>query len=83
MVLQKGNTSRLHAPVGGDCEHIIDGGASLYFIVRTLPTPDKRKPVKGTNNPCIIVTANGTVETKEEEATVYIKELNIFICVKL
>ena len=46
------------------------------------PTPEELKTVTKSDTPCLITTANGTVETNEE-ATVYIKDSDVFLSVKL
>ena len=58
----------------------------MFSVISThgckyLLTPEELKTVKNSVTPCMIVTPNGTVETNEE-ATVYIKGLDIFVCIK-
>ena len=45
-------------------------------------TPGDLKTVTNSDTLCLIVTANGTVESNDE-ATVHIKDLDIFLCVRL
>ena len=47
---------------------------------RTSPTPEDMKP--NTSNPCVVLTAHGTVEA-QEEAKAYNEYSDICICVKL
>ena len=63
----------------GDQECIIDRGASLHFVDKSSPS---LKTVTKSDTLCLFVTANRTVET-DEKATVYIKDLEVFLCVKL
>ena len=63
----KGSHSRPSTSVG-ERECIIDSGASPYMM--------------GTFSLCLVMTANRTVETIEE-ATVCIKGMDVFLCVKL
>ena len=51
------------------------------MVGRSSLTPEQLKTAARSSNLCLIMTANGTVETNEE-ATVYIKDLDMCVCVK-
>ena len=57
-------------------ESIVDSGASMHMISR------KDLTVTTSRCPTTVITANGEVQT-HEEATVYVKELDIFLTVKI
>ena len=72
MRFQRNNVSRSKSSVE-DRAYNIDSGPSPHMIGRTSLTPEETS---------VIMTANGTVEASGE-ATVYIKDLDMFSCVKL
>ena len=53
-----------------DHEYIIDSEASLHNMGGHSLTPAELKTVASSSDLCVMVTANGTVQT-DEEATVY------------
>ena len=55
-------------------EFVVDSGASMHMI--------SKKDLKDACSPSIVITANGEVQT-HEEATVYVKELDIFLTMKV
>ena len=54
----------------------------MHIISRKDFNPAELDTVKVLKNPTTVVAANGEVQTKEE-ATVYVKELDFFVTVKL
>ena len=49
---------------------------------KTALTPEELQTVTNSDTPCLIITATGTVENNEA-VTVYIKDMDTFLCVKL
>ena len=58
-------------------EFVVDSGASVHMLSRNDLDPAESETVRISKSPTTVVTANGEVQTKEE-ATVYVKELNLF-----
>ena len=54
----------------------------MHIISRKDFNPAELDTVKVVKNPTTVVTSNGEVQAKEE-ATVYVKELDFFVTVKL
>ena len=61
---------------------MVDTGASMNMISRKDVNSTELQTVKVSKTPTTVVTANGEVQT-HEEATVYVKELDIFLTVKI
>ena len=75
----------LPAPSGINPEErdfVADSGASMHMLSRKDPNSAELETIKVSENPTTVVTANGEVQTKEE-ATVYVKELDLFVTVML
>ena len=63
-------------------EFVVDSGASMHMISRKdLNSPEMDTLTKSCS-PTIVITANGEVQT-HEEATVFVKELDIFLTMKV
>ena len=60
---------------------VVDSGASMYMLSRKDLTSAELETLKVSKSPTTVVTANGEVQT--EEATVHVKELDLFVTVKL
>ena len=61
-------------------EFVVDSGASMHMVSRKDLNSADLDTVKVSKNPATVVTANGEVLTEEEgEATVYVKELDLFV----
>ena len=60
---------------------VVDSGASMHMLSRKDLTSAELETVKVSECPPTVVTANGEVQTKEE-ATVYVKEFDLFVRVK-
>ena len=63
-------------------DFVVDSGASMHMLSKKDPNSAELETVKVSENPTTVVTANGEVQTKEE-ATVYVKELDLFVTVML
>ena len=63
-------------------ELAVDSGASMHMLSRKDLNSSELETVRVSQSPTTVVTANGEVQTKEE-ATVYVKELDLFVTVKL
>ena len=65
-------------------EFVIDSGASMYMIIKKKKTLNSAEMDTLTKScsPTTVITANGEVQT-HEEATVYVKELDIFLTMKV
>ena len=63
-------------------DFVVDSGASMHMLSRKDLNSAELENVKVSENPTTVVTANGEVQTKEE-ATVYVKELDLFVTVML
>ena len=59
-------------------EFVVDSGASMHMVSRKDLNSAELQTVRVLKNPTTVVTANGEVLTKEE-ATVYVKELDLFV----
>ena len=62
-------------------EFVVVSGASMHMISKDLSDAEMDTLTKSCS-PTIVITANGEVQT-HEEATVYVKELDIFLTVKV
>ena len=63
-------------------EFVVDSGASMHMISRKDLNSAEVDTLTKSCSPTIIITANGEVQT-HEEATVYVKELDIFLTTKV
>ena len=63
-------------------EFVVDSGASMHLISKKDLISAEMDTLTKSCSPTIVITANGEVQT-HEEATVYVKELNIFLNVKV
>ena len=54
----------------------------MHMLIRKDLNSAELETVRVSTNPTTVVAANGDVQTKEE-ATVYVKELDLFVTVKL
>ena len=63
-------------------EFVADSGASMHMIIRKVLNSAELKTVTTSRCPTAVITANGEVQT-HEEATVYVRELDIFLTVKI
>ena len=63
-------------------EIVVDSGASMHMISEKDLSDAEMDPLTKSCSPTIVITANGEVQT-HEEATVYVKELDIFLTVKV
>ena len=60
----------------------MDSGASVQMISKKEPNDAEMDTLTKSCSPTIVMTANGEVQT-HEEATVYVKELDIFLTMKV
>ena len=65
-----------------DREFVVDSGASMHMISRKDLNSAEIDTLTKSCSPTIVITANGEVQT-HEEATVYVKELEKFLIVKV
>ena len=63
-------------------EFVVDAGASVHMLSRKDLNSAELETVKVSESPTTVVTANGKVQT-EEEATVYVRDLDLFVTVML
>ena len=63
-------------------EFVVDSGASMHMISKKDLSDAEMDSLAKSCSPAIVITANGEVQT-HEEATVYVKELDIFLTVKV
>ena len=61
---------------------MVDSGASMHMISRQDLNPAELETVGISRCPASALTANGEVQT-HEEATVHVKELDMFLTVKI
>ena len=61
---------------------VVDSGASMHMLSRKDLFAADLETLTTSRSPTTVVTANGEVQTNEE-ATVYVKELDLFVRVKL
>ena len=57
-----------------------DSGASLHMVSKKDFDSAELETMRTSRNPAMVMTANGEVQTREE-ATVYVKELDLFVTV--
>ena len=63
-------------------EFVVDSGASMHMISKKDLNSAELETVTTSRSPTTVFTANGEVQT-HEEATVYVKELDIFLTMKV
>ena len=63
-------------------EFVVDSGASMHMISKKDLSKAEMDTLTKSCSPTIVITANGEVQT-HEEAIVYVKELNIFLTMKV
>ena len=63
-------------------EFVVDSGASMHMISNKDLNSAEMDTLTKSCSPTIVITANGEVQTPEE-ATVYVKELDIFLTMKV
>ena len=63
-------------------EFVVDSGASMHTISKKDLSDAEMDTLTKSCSPTIVITANGEVQTNEE-ATVYVKELDIFLTMKV
>ena len=63
-------------------EFVVDSGASMHMISTKDLSDAEMDTLTKSCSPTIVITANGEVQT-HEEATVYVKELDIFLTMKV
>ena len=63
-------------------EFVVDSGASLHMISKKDLSDAEMDTLTKSCSPTIVITANGEVQT-HEEAIVYVKELDIFLTMKV
>ena len=63
-------------------EFVVDSGASMHMISKKDLNFAEMETVTTSRSPTTVITANGEVQT-HEEATVYVKELDTFLTMKV
>ena len=63
-------------------EFVVDSGASMHMISKKDLSNAEMDTLTKSCSPTIVITANGEVQT-HEEATVYVKEFDIFLTLKV
>ena len=63
-------------------EFVVDSGASMHMISKKDLSDAEMDTLTKSCSPTIVITANGEVQT-HEEAVVYVKELDIFLTMKV
>ena len=63
-------------------EFVVDSGASMHMISKKDLSDAEMDTLTKSCSPTIVITANGEVQT-HEVATVYVKELDIFLTLKV
>ena len=63
-------------------EFVVDSGASMHMISKKDLNSAELDTLTTSRSPTTVITANGEVQT-HEEATVYVKELDIFLTMKV
>ena len=63
-------------------EFVVDSGASMHMISKKDLSDAEMDTLTKSCSPTIVIIANGEVQTREE-ATVYVKELDIFLTMKV
>ena len=65
-----------------ELEFVVDSGASMHMISKKDLNSAEMDTLTTSRSPTIVITANGEVQT-DEEATVYVKEVDIFLTLKV
>ena len=65
-----------------ESDFVVDSRASMHMVSKKDLDKAELETVRISKNPTVIMTANGEVPAKEE-ATVYVRELNLFVTVML
>ena len=76
-----GTAGCIHERAGGK-SFVVDSGASMHMVSKKDLNSAELETMKMSRNPMLVMTANGEVQTREE-ATVYVKELDLFVTVML
>ena len=63
-------------------EFVVDSGASMHMVSKRDLNSAELETMRTSKSPTTVMTANGEVQTREE-ATVYVKELDLFVTVVL
>ena len=63
-------------------DFVVDSGASMHMISKKDLSDAEMDTLTKSCSPAIVITANGEVQT-HEEATVYVKELDIFLTMRV
>ena len=63
-------------------DFVVDSGASMHMISEKASNSAELETVTTSRSPTTVITPNGEVETNEE-ATVYVRELDIFLTMKV
>ena len=63
-------------------EFVVDSGASMHIVSKKDLNSAELETMRMSRNPTTVMTANGEVQTRED-ATKYIKELDLFVTVML
>ena len=63
-------------------EFVVDSGASMHMISKKVLNSAEMDALTTSRGPTTVITANGEVQT-HEEATVYVKELDILLATKV
>ena len=63
-------------------EFVVDSGASMHMISKKDLSEAEMNTLTKSCSPTIVITANGEVQT-QEEAIVYVKELDMFLIMKV
>ena len=61
---------------------VVDSGASMHMVIKKDRNSAELETMMTSRNPTTVMTANGEVQTREE-ATVYVKQLDLFIKVMI
>ena len=62
-------------------EFVVDSGASMHMISKKDLNSAEMETLTTSRSPMTVVAANGEVQTNEED-TVYVRELDIFLTMK-
>ena len=63
-------------------EFVVDSGASMHVVCKKDLNSAELETMRTSRSPTTVMTANGEVQTREE-ATVYVKQLDLFVKVML
>ena len=63
-------------------EFVVDSGASMHMISKKDLNSSELETLTTSKSPTTVITANGEVQT-HEETTIYVKELDIFLTLKV